>query len=83
MPTPVLLAVASAATFLALAHAAVRTPSASFRRGTALMAMVALPLVLVAPAAGIALLAPVLFSRRLANAPIPATVDELLDTKTP
>ena len=75
----VLLAVASAGCFLALAHAAVTTTRSTFRRATALMALVALPLAVVAPAAGIALLAPVLFSRRLANAPVPATVPELLE----
>jgi hypothetical protein len=47
------------------------------------MALTALPLAIVAPAAGIALLAPVLFSRRLANAPVPATVPELLARYSP
>jgi hypothetical protein len=75
----VLLAVASAGCFLALAHAAVTTTRSTFRRGTALMGLVALPLAVVAPAAGVALLAPILFSRRLANAPVPATVPELLE----
>ena len=79
MSTSVLLAVASAGCFLALAHAAVTTTRSTFRRGTALMALAALPLLVVAPAAGVALLAPVLFSRRLANAPVPATVPELLE----
>jgi hypothetical protein len=83
MPTSVVLAIASAACFLALAHAAVRTPRAAFRRGTLAMALVSLPLLLLAPAAGVALLAPVLFSRRLANAPVPATVDELLEGSRP
>ena len=78
MPTPLVLAVASAACFLALARAAVTTPRLAFRRMTALMALAALPLVLLAPAAGVALLAPVLFSRKLASAPMPATVAELL-----
>ena len=75
----VLLAVASAGCFLALSHAAVTTTRPTFRRTTALMALVALPLAVLAPPAGIALLAPVLFSRRLANAPVPATVPELLE----
>lgn len=79
----VLLAVTSAACFLALAHAAVTTTRSTFRRATSLMALVALPLAVVAPAAGIALLAPVLFSRRLANAPVPATVPELLERYSP
>ena len=83
MPTPVLLAVASVATFLALAHAAVRTPRDTFLRATFSMALLALPLALVAPAAGASLLAPVMLSRRFAPAPIPATVDELLRTPTP
>jgi hypothetical protein len=43
------------------------------------MATLALLLALVAPAAGLALLAPVVLSRRLANAPVPATVEELLE----
>jgi hypothetical protein len=79
----VLLAVASAGCFLALAHAAVTTTGSTFRRATALMALVALPLAVLSPAAGVALLAPVLFSRRLANAPVPATVAELLDRSSP
>jgi hypothetical protein len=78
VPTPLVLAVASAACFLALARAAVTTPHLAFRRMTLLMALAALPLVAVAPAAGVALLAPVLFSRKLANAPVPGTVPELL-----
>ena len=83
MLSPVLLAIASAACFLALAHAAVSTTRATFRRATALMALTALPLALLAPAAGVAILAPVLFSRRLANAPVPATVPELLARYAP
>jgi ABC-type transport system involved in cytochrome c biogenesis permease subunit len=75
----VLLAIASAGCFLALAHAAVNTPREQFRRATSLMAALAMPMLLLAPAAGVALLAPVLFSRRLANAPVPATVEELLE----
>ena len=79
MPSSVLLAIASAGCFLALAHAAVNTPRETFRRMTSLMALLAVALLLLAPAAGIALLAPVLFSRRLANGPVPATVEELLE----
>ena len=79
MPSLVVLGLASVACFLALAHAAVNTPPARFRRSTAAMAGFAVVLAAVAPAAGLALLAPVLFSRRLANAPVPATVPELLD----
>ena len=71
MPSSVLLALASAGCFLALAHAAVTTPRSTFRRATGAMALLALPLLILEPAAGIALLAPVLFSRRLANAPGP------------
>jgi ABC-type enterobactin transport system permease subunit len=83
MSSSLLLAVASAGCFLALAHAAVSTTRATFRRVTLAMALTALPLAIVAPAAGIALLAPVLFSRRLANAPVPATVPELLARYSP
>ena len=83
MPTAVLLAVASAGCFLALAHTAVSTPRAAFRRMTLAMGLVAAALVALAPAAGVALLAPVLLSRRLANAPVPATVDELLQRSHP
>jgi hypothetical protein len=79
MPTSVVLAVASAGCFLALAYAAVSTPRAPFQRGTAVMAVAALLLVLLSPSAGLALLVPVLLSRRLANAPVPATVEELLE----
>jgi hypothetical protein len=79
MPSSVLLAIASAGCFLALAHAAVNTPREPFRRMTSLMAALAVALVVLAPADGIARLAPVLFSRRLANAPVPATVEELLE----
>jgi len=79
MPTSVVLAVASAGCFLALAHAAISMPRGSFRRMTAAMAVVAVLMIAVSPAAGVALLAPVLFSRRLANVPVPATVNELLD----
>ncbi|HUP87254.1 MAG TPA: hypothetical protein VM143_16495 [Acidimicrobiales bacterium] len=75
----VLLALASAGCFLALAHAAVTTTRSTFRRATFAMAVTAVPLAVVAPAAGIALLAPVLFSRRLANSAVPATVPELLE----
>ena len=76
--TAVLLAVVSAALFLALAHAAVNTPREPFRALTAILAVVSLMVLVVAPFAGAALLAPVLLSRRLANAPVPSTVDELL-----
>lgn len=79
MPTSVLLAVASAGCFLALAHAAISMERASFRRMTTAMAVVAVLMTLVDPVAGVALLAPVLFSRRLANVPVPSTVPELLD----
>lgn len=79
MPTSVLLAVASAGCFLALAHAAVSTRRATFQRVTGFMVIAALLLLVLNPAAGVALLAPVLFSRRLANAPVPATVPELFD----
>jgi ABC-type transport system involved in cytochrome c biogenesis permease subunit len=79
VPLPVVLALASAACFLGLAHAAVTAPLVIFRRCTLAMAVVAVVLVFLSPAAGAALLAPVLFSRRLANASIPATVPELLD----
>jgi ABC-type transport system involved in cytochrome c biogenesis permease subunit len=75
---PVLLAVVSAACFLGLAHAAVTTPRTPFRRMTFAMAAVAVGLTMLSPAAGVALLGPVLLSRRLANATIPATVPELL-----
>ena len=78
VPTPALLAAASAACFLGLARAAVTTPRADFRRMTLVMALVALTLALLSPAAGAALLAPVLFSRKLGAAPIPETVPELL-----
>ncbi|HVF31596.1 MAG TPA: hypothetical protein VM933_01055 [Acidimicrobiales bacterium] len=79
MTSLVVLVLASAACFLALAHAAVHAPRPAFERGTALMAVVAVLLVPLAPAGAAALLGPVLFSRRLANAPVPATVPELLD----
>ena len=79
MTTSILLAVASAGCFLALAHAAVNTPRDTFLRVTTSMALLAGLLLLVSPAAGAALLAPVLFSRRLSNVPVPATVPELLD----
>jgi hypothetical protein len=74
----VVLALSSVACFLALAHAAVHTDRRTFGRVTMSMALLALPLLVLSPAAGAALLAPVLFSRRLANVPVPATVDELL-----
>jgi ABC-type transport system involved in cytochrome c biogenesis permease subunit len=74
-----LLALVSAACFLGLAHAAVNTAREPFRRMTFVMAAVAALLVLVAPAAGVALLGPVLLSRWMGNATIPATVPELLD----
>jgi hypothetical protein len=83
VPASLVLAVASASCFLGLAHAAVRTPRAPFRRMTFAMAVVAVLLALVAPAAGIAVLCPVLLSRRLANAMIPATVTELLERYSP
>lgn len=79
MPTAILFALSSAGCFLALAHAAVSTPRATFLRATAAMACAGAILIVVSPAAGVALLAPVLFSRRLAQAPMPATVPELLD----
>lgn len=76
---PVVLALASASCFLGLARAAVFTPRTPFRRMTALLAATAGVIALLSPAAGIALLAPVLFSRRLATVAVPATVPELLD----
>ena len=79
MVVPILLAATSAGSFLALAHAAVTTPKRPFMTMTAAMALVAGVLVLFSPAAGAALLAPVLLSRRLANALVPATVNELLE----
>ena len=79
MTTPILLAVASAACFLGLAHAAVSTPREVFSQVTTAMAAAAVLLVVISPPAAAALLAPVLFSRRLANAPVPSTVPELLD----
>lgn len=82
MPSSVVLAVASAGCFLALAHAAVTSSGPAFRRLTRAMAAVSIVLLAVAPAAGVALLAPVLLSRRLANAPVPATVDELLGRRS-
>lgn len=77
MVSPVVLAVAAVGCFLALAHAAVTTSGPAFRRTTGAMAALAILLIVVSPAAGVALLAPVLLSRRLANAPVPANVDEL------
>lgn len=79
MSAPVVLALASAACFLGLAHAAVSTSRVPFRRMTALLAATAGAITLLSPAAGVALLAPVLFSRRLATVAVPATVPELLD----
>ncbi|MBW3556727.1 MAG: hypothetical protein KY454_07290 [Actinobacteria bacterium] len=79
MSAPVVLAVASAACFLGLARAAVITSRTPFRRVTALLGAIAGALALLSPAAGVALLAPVLFSRRLATVAVPATVPELLD----
>ena len=76
---PIVLALVSSGCFLGLAHAAVTTPRQAFVRATAAMAAVALLLVLAAPAAGAALLGPVLLSRLLANAPVPETVGELFD----
>jgi hypothetical protein len=73
------LAVMSIGVFLGLAHAAVTTPRLAFRRMTVGMAAASFVVVLLSPAAGVALLAPVLLSRRLANAPVPKTVGELLD----
>ena len=60
-------AIASAGCFLALAYAAVSTPRATFLRMTAFMAAMGALLALVSPVAGVALMAPVLFSRRLAR----------------
>lgn len=74
MPTPIFLGLVSAGCFLGLAHMAVRTPARAFRRATGVMALVGWLLALVAPAAGIAVLAPVLFSRRLADQPVPARI---------
>jgi ABC-type transport system involved in cytochrome c biogenesis permease subunit len=79
MPGPVVLAVASAACFLGLAHMAVTTPLTQFRRMTAAMAAFGVLIALVAPASGVALLAPVLLSRRLGGPRVPSTVPELLD----
>lgn len=79
MPDPVVLAVASAACFLGLAHMAVSTPNATFRRMTTAMTVFGVLITLVAPVPGVALLAPVLFSRRLGGPSVPADVPELLD----
>lgn len=82
MVAPIVLALVSAGAFVGLAHAAVATDRRTFLRATAAMAAVAVLLVLVSPAGGAAILAPVLFSRMLVNAPVPATVDELLARAT-
>jgi hypothetical protein len=79
VPTHVLLAIASAVCFLGLAHAAVNTRRELFQRMTFAMGIVAFALAVVAPGAGIALLGPIYLSRRMSNAPIPATVPELLE----
>lgn len=79
MPGPVVLAVASAACFLGLAHMAVTTPLAPFRRMTTAMAVFGVLIALAAPAAGVAVLAPVMLSRRLGGPSVPSTVPELLD----
>ena len=83
MATPLVLAVVSVGCFLGLAHAAVTSPHRQFRTATLAMASVAGLLAVLAPAAGVSLLAPVLLSRRLANAPIPATVPEFLGRYEP
>ena len=79
MVATLVLGVTSAACFLALARAAVTTPREVFRMMTLAMAAVAAILALASPAAGAALLAPVVLSRRMAPEPVPATVPALLD----
>jgi ABC-type transport system involved in cytochrome c biogenesis permease subunit len=79
MPSVVVLAAVSVGCFFGLAHAAVTTPRVPFRRMTVAMALIAFAIGLASPAAGAALLAPVLFSRKLSARPIPSTVDELLN----
>ena len=79
VPDPIVLAVASAACFLGLAHMAVSTPYETFRRMTTAMTVFGLLITLIAPVAGVAMLAPVLFSRRLGGPSVPSNVPDLLD----
>lgn len=74
MLIPIVLALASVVCFFGLAHMVVTTPPAVFRAATRVMMGVSLLLALVAPTAGIALFAPVVFARRLSGPFVPATV---------
>ena len=74
MLLPVLVAVATLASFFAIAHMAVRTPPTPFRRASALMLWTAGLVALVSLPAGAGVIGAVLLGRRLAPAPVPATV---------
>lgn len=74
MPAPLVLSFASVACFFSLVHMALTVPPHVFRVMTHLMATAAVLLVLVAPTAGVALLAPLCFARFLARPVVPATV---------
>ena len=82
MPTIVFLALVSAFTFLGLARMAVITPRVPFLRVTRAMAVISFAIALIDPASGVALLPPVLLSRRLAAMPTPDTVEDLLARTT-
>lgn len=74
MPAPIVLTLASVACFLSLVHMAVTVPPAAFRVMTNVMILAAVLLALVAPTAGVALLAPLAFARYLGRPVVPATV---------
>lgn len=74
MPAPIVLAVCAAACFLGLAHAAVTMPERPFRIITVTAIVFGAVLALVSPGAGLAVVAPAVFARRLAAPRIPATV---------
>ncbi|HEX2850450.1 MAG TPA: hypothetical protein VHN98_07845 [Acidimicrobiales bacterium] len=83
MAAPVILVLVFVTTFLGLARAALTTPRDTFLGATRAMAVVAGLVLLLAPLAGAVILVPVLGSRMLAQRPVPASVDELLERYRP
>lgn len=74
MPAPIVLSLASLACFFSLLHMAVTAPPTAFRLASRAMIAAAVFLAAVAPTAGVALLAPLVFSRYVARPVVPATV---------
>lgn len=74
MVLPIVVALASVATFFAVAHLAIRSSPSATRVLTRCMLWLAVVVALASVPAGVAVSAAVLLGRRLAWSPVPATV---------